>query len=114
MVVLCPDKYARKMNTKLLQIADLLDEATCGYIRVDEIDTEENPDNPKEPIKKIADTRYITIYDTSANIFDDILTYSFELNFADYCDKFFKSETAAYDYMEQLCLKLNETEYSSP
>lgn len=61
-IVLAP-LTADVKHTDLLDIADKLDVATRGYVDV-------------------AD-RKITIYDTSATIFDGILTYSFLLNFAD-------------------------------
>ena len=113
MIVLLPDKNTEISHEKLLDIADALDEATCGYLKIKEIYSVKNPDNPEEEIEKF-EYRNVTIYETSANIFDGILTYSFELNFADYCDKFFKTNSEAYEFMQHLSMKLNGNEYSSP
>lgn len=113
MVSLLPDKNTEISYEKLYDIIDALDEATCGYIRIKESYLAKNPDNPEEEIEKF-EYRYITLYETSSNIFDGILTYSFELNFADYIDKFFKSATEGYEYMKQLCYTINDNEYSSP
>lgn len=113
MIVLLPDKNTEVSHEKLLDIADELDEATCGYLQIKEKYFVKNPDNPEEEIEKF-EYRYITIYETSANIFDGILTYSFELDFADYCDKLNKTETETYELMQQLIMNLNDNEYSSP
>ena len=105
MVVLLPDKNTEVSHERLLDIVDALDEATCGYLKIKENYTVKNPDNPEEEIEKF-EYRYVTIYETSANIFDNILTYSFELDFADYCDKFSKTEAEAYELMQDLSLDL--------
>lgn len=83
-VVPAPDEYTETYDSRLLEIADALDEATCGYI-------------------KILD-RYITIYDSDYHIFDNILHYSFILDFADYIDKDLDAlnQGASYEKMENL------------
>ncbi|MBQ7705880.1 MAG: hypothetical protein IJT73_10750 [Selenomonadaceae bacterium] len=81
-VVLSPDEFTEIYHSDLYAIADAFDEEFCGYV-------------------KVAD-RFITIYETNAHIFDNILHYEFILDFADYVDKFFKAETEDADFMEDL------------
>lgn len=86
-VVLCPDEFTEIYHSRLLEIADALDEATCGYIKV--LD------------------RYITVYDTSHHIFDNILHYEFILDFADYIEKDLDPLNAGQEYelMQDLNLR---------
>lgn len=83
-IVLAPMTGVVK-HSDLLDICDALDAATHGYVTV-------------------AD-RAVTVYETSANIFDDILTYSMELFF---CDGIASTpeETSAYDLGGELALDL--------
>jgi hypothetical protein len=84
-----PDEYASNYDTDLYEIADALDEATCGYI-------------------KILD-RNITIYDTSAHIFDNVLHYEFKLDIADYIEKNFDiNGEQEYELMKELQIKYVE------
>ena len=61
-VVLAP-KTGIVKHTDLLNVADALDAATHGYTKIKD--------------------RAVTIYDTHAHIFDDILHYEFKLEFCD-------------------------------
>lgn len=79
-VVLSP-LTGRVKHTDLLDIADKLDAATHGYLQVNE--------------------RKITITETEMNIYDGVLNYSFELNFADSLSVL-PEEIAEYDYAENL------------
>ena len=83
-IVLAPMTGVVK-HSDLLDICDALDAATHGYVTV-------------------AD-RAVTVYETSANIFDDILTYSMELCF---CDEIASTpeETSTYDLGGELALDL--------
>lgn len=83
-VVLAPNGGEVK-HTDLYDIADKLDEATCGYIQIGD--------------------RFITIYDTEARIFDDILTYEFLLDFTDCIDT--SSDAEKYQFMRELHLLVN-------
>ena len=80
-VVLSPNNAAQVKHTDLLDIVDTLNEETSYPLQI--LD------------------RYVTIYDTSSIIFDNILTYSFELNFTDCIESFF-DRFNDYDFMEQL------------
>ena len=62
-IVLSPSNAAQIKHTELLDIIDALDEVTCKPLQIGD--------------------RFITIYDTESIIFDNILTYSFTLDFAD-------------------------------
>ena len=64
-------------HSALLDIVDALDAATHPFIEIGE--------------------RKVTVYETAANIFDDILHYKVELN---WCDSFAATET--YELMEEL------------
>ena len=83
-VVLAPNGGEVK-HTDLYDIADKLDEATCGYIQIGD--------------------RFITIYDTEARIFDDVLTYEFLLDFTDCIDT--SSDAEKYQLMRELHLLVN-------
>ena len=83
-VVLAPETGEVK-HTDLLDIADALDAATHGYIRI--VD------------------RAITIYETQAHIFDDILHYEFLLDFTDAIASL-PEELEKYDFGENLDLDL--------
>lgn len=83
-VVLAPDGGEVK-HTDLYDIADALDEATCGYIQI--LD------------------RAITIYDTDARIFDNILTYEFLLDFTDCIET--ARDAERYELMRELQLIVN-------
>lgn len=85
-IVLAPMTGVVK-HSDLLDICDALDAATHGYVTV-------------------AD-RAVTVYETSANIFDDILTFSFALEFTDGIAAT-DEELAAYDLGGELNLKLND------
>ena len=85
-IVLAPMTGVVK-HSDLLDICDALDAATHGYVTV-------------------AD-RAVTVYETSANIFDDILTYSFTLEFADNIAAT-DEELARYDLGEELTLHIND------
>lgn len=74
-------------HSDLLDICDALDNATHGYVT-------------------IAD-RKITVHDTAANIFDDILTFSFALEFADGIAAT-DEELAQYDLGSELELHIND------
>jgi len=84
-VVLAPDGNAEVKHTDLYDIADALDEATCGYIQIGD--------------------RFITIYDTEARIFDNILTYEFLLDFTDCIET--ASDAEKYELMRELHLLVN-------
>ena len=75
-------------HTDLYDIVDALDEATCGYIEIGD--------------------RFITIYDTEARIFDDILTYEFLLDFTDCIDT--ASDAERYELMRELQLVVNKSD----
>lgn len=85
-IVLAPMTGVVK-HSDLLDICDALDAATHGYVTV-------------------AD-RAVTVYETSANIFDDILTYSMELCF---CDEIASTpeELAQYDLADNIELNIND------
>lgn len=83
-VVLAPMTGEVK-HSDLLDIADALDAATHGYIRV-------------------AD-RAITVYDTAAHIFDDVLHYEILLDFTDNIAST-PEELMKYDFVEDLTLDL--------
>ena len=83
-VVLSPNNGAVK-HTDLLNIVDVLDEVTC------------------QPLK-IGD-RFITILDAESIIFDNILTYSFSLDFTD-CLSTLPPELTDYELMRELELEL--------
>ena len=85
-VVPLPDEFTEIYHSDLYEIADKFDVGFCGYV-------------------KILD-RCITIYETQHHIFDNILHYSFVLDFADYIDKFFKSETENLELMQDLETKI--------
>ena len=68
-------------HTDLLDIIDKLDEVTC------------------EPLK-IGD-RFITIYDAESIIFDNILTYSFIVDFTDCVETYFEL-MKEFEFMEKL------------
>ena len=87
-VVLAPDGNAEVKHTDLYDIADALDEATCGYIQIGD--------------------RFITIYDTEARIFDDILTYEFLLDFTDCINT--ASDAERYELMRELQLIVNNSD----
>ena len=80
-VVLSPNNAAQVKHTDLLDIVDVLDEMTSSPLQIGD--------------------RFVTIYDTSSIIFDNILTYSFELNFTDCIESFF-DRFNDYDFMRQL------------
>ena len=81
-VVLSPLEAVVK-HSELLDIADSLDRATHGYIEV-------------------AD-RKITVYKTTAHIFDDVLNFSFALDFTDYIESV-PEELEQYETMQNLHL----------
>lgn len=83
-VVLAP-LTAQVKHTDLLDIADALDEATHGYIRV-------------------AD-RAVTVYETAAHIFDGVLHYEFLLEFADGIQSL-PEEVEEYSFGESLAINL--------
>ena len=68
-------------HTDLFDMADALDAATHPYVEIAE--------------------RKVTVYETTSHIFDGILHYSLELNFADAFD-----ETETYDLMAELEMKI--------
>lgn len=80
-VVLSPNNAAQVKHTDLLDIVDTLDEVTSSPLQIGD--------------------RFVTIYDTSSIIFDNVLTYSFELNFTDCIEGFF-SKNNDYDFMQEL------------
>ncbi len=86
-VVLAPDGNAEVKHTDLYDIADKLDEATCGYIQIGD--------------------RFITIYETEARIFDDILSYEFLLDFTDCLDT--SSDAEKYELMQELHMIVNNS-----
>lgn len=88
-IVLSPNDAAQVKHTDLLDIIDTLDEVTCKPLQIDD--------------------RFITIYDAESIIFDNILTYSFELDFAD-CLSTLPNDIARAEFMQQLELNLNEGE----
>ena len=71
-------------HTALLDIIDKLDAAIVEPLQVED--------------------RFITIYDAQAIIFDDILTYSFELNFCDAVD-IYRKILNEYETMNELRIK---------
>lgn len=85
-VVLAPDENGEIQHTRLYSIIDALDDATCGSIQI--LD------------------RHITIYDAETIIFDDILTYTFTLDFND-CLQRYADEAASYEFMRRLELDFN-------
>ena len=86
-IVLAPDENAEIQHTRLYDIIDKLDDATCGAIQI--LD------------------RFITVVDAESIIFDGILTYSFFLNFNDFLQRY-ADEAAQYEFMENLELELED------
>ena len=84
-VVLMPDEFGEVKHSDLYDIADALDEETHSYIQI--LD------------------RCITINETSARIFDDILHYEFLLDFTDYISTL--KPTDEKIFMQELTLTLN-------
>lgn len=86
-VVLAPDENGEIPHTRLYEIIDALDEATCNSIPV--LD------------------RWLVVLDTDTIIFDDILTYTFLLDFTD-CLSSLPPEISEAEFMQELELALNE------
>ena len=82
-----PDENAEIQHTRLYDIIDKLDDASCGAIQI--LD------------------RFITVVDAESIIFDGILTYSFFLNFNDFLQRY-ADEAAQYEFMENLELELED------
>ena len=80
-IVLAPDEHGEVKHTDILDCIDKLDEATCNSIPV--LD------------------RWLVILDTETIIFDDIGTYSFQLDFTD-CISTLPPELSEAEYMRQL------------
>ena len=80
-IVLVPDENAEIQHTRLYDIIDALDDATCGAIQI--LD------------------RFITIYDAETIIFDGLLNYSFILDFNDFLQRY-ADEAAQYELMRRL------------
>ena len=78
---LAPDINGEIQHTRLYDIIDALDEATCNSIPV-------------------AD-RWLVVLDTETIIFDNILSYSFLLDFTD-CLSTLPPEVTDYEFMRQL------------
>lgn len=93
MVVLKPDRYGEVKHSDLYEITDLLDMAINRYIEVKE--------------------RAITVYESESRIFDDILTYSFKLDFADYIESL-STKDERREFMQELHLALGKKTYASP
>lgn len=87
-VVLAPDEYAENYHSDLYDIADALDYELCGYVKIGD--------------------RFITLYETEAHIFDNILHYTFILSFADYIDRLYRIETENLELMEILKIRRKE------
>ena len=85
---IAPDGFAEIRASDYYEIIDALDVATLHSI-------------------PIAD-RWIVVQDTSAIIFDNILTYSFQLEFSDYWHELPERDKA--ELMKHLHLNLNEEE----
>lgn len=86
-VVLAPDENGEVQHTRLYDIIDALDEVTCNSIPV--LD------------------RWLVVLDTETIIFDDILTYTFLLDFTD-CLSSLPPEISEAELMQELELALNE------
>lgn len=80
-VVLAPDDNGEVQHTRLYDIIDALDEATCNSIPVTD--------------------RWLVVLDTETIIFDNILTYTFLLDFTD-CFSTLPPEITDYEFMRQL------------
>lgn len=80
-IVLSPNDSAQVKHTDLYDIIDILDMATSNAIKITD--------------------RYITVVDTETIIFDNILTYSFVLDFTDCVESFF-DKINEYDFMKEL------------
>ena len=86
-IVLAPDVNGQVPYTRLYDIIDALDEATCNSIPV-------------------AD-RWLVVLDTETIIFDNILTYSFILDFTD-CLSSLPDEIAQAEFMRHLELDFKD------
>ena len=86
-VVLSPDENAEIKHTRLYDIIDKLDSATCGAVQI--LD------------------RFITVVDAESIIFDNILTYSFVLDFNDFLQRY-ADKAAEFELMQELKLDLKE------
>ena len=85
-VVLAPDDNGEVQHTRLYDVIDKLDEATCNSIPV--LD------------------RWLVVLDTETIIFDDIVTYSFVLDFTD-CLSTLPPELAEAELMQWLELDIS-------
>lgn len=88
-VVLAPDINGQIPHTRLYDIIDALDEATCNSINVTD--------------------RWLVVLDTETIIFDNILTYSFILDFTD-CLSTLPDDLAQAEFMRQLEIDFNAGE----
>lgn len=80
-IVLSPNDKAEVKHTDLYNIIDALDMATSDAVKITD--------------------RYITVTDTETIIFDDILTYSFVLDFTDCVESYF-DKLNEYEFMKEL------------
>ena len=86
-IVLAPDENGEVRHTRLYDIIDKLDDATCGSVQI--LD------------------RFITVINAESIIFDGILTYSFVLDFNDFLQRY-ADKAAEFELMQKLDLDLKE------
>lgn len=79
---------AQKFHSDLYNISDALDKVFSSYLQIGD--------------------RYITIYETSARIFDGVLNYHFELKFADFIESEKYPADASESVMQELFIRSKE------